>query len=251
MLKKLAILLLFASPIVVYSQTLRPKISVQSVEHDFGSNPGPFTFIIYNGGGGILKIEKIHTTCSCITTSLDKNEIEMADSAKLTVNYSANPNKKNSIEYIYITTNDENTPILRLTAAFNKEVPPLIFPNLPNTDSLKAVTRPPNSPEIYFPITSHDFGTVVRGNVVAFNFTVVNNGKSPLKIKRIRTSCGCTAAITDKNVLVPGDSTTIHAEFDSSAEEGKVHRSIEVLSNDPLNEKVILNIYAEVKPGSK
>jgi hypothetical protein len=247
----LAILLFFAFPMLIYSQTLRPKISVQSVEHDFGANPGPFTFIIYNGGGGVLKIEKIHSTCSCVTTSLDKNEIDMADSAKLTVNYSANPNRKNGIEYIYVTTNDENTPVLRLTATFNKEVPPLVFPNLPSTDSLKASARPPNSPEIYFPITSHDFGTVVKGNVVTFNFKVINNGKSPLKIKRIRTSCGCTAAMTDKNVIDPGDSTTIHTEFDSSAEEGKIHRSIEVLSNDPLNDKVILNIYVEVKPGSK
>lgn len=251
MFRKLTILLLFAFPILVFGQTLRPKISVQSVEHDFGTDPGPFTFIIYNGGGGILKIKKIHTTCSCVSTNLDKKEIGIADSAKLTVNFSAKPNKKNEIEYIYVTTNDENTPVLRLTAAFNKKVPSLIFPNLPSTDSIKAKTRPLNSPEIYFPITSHDFGTVVKGNVVAFNFAVVNKGKSPLKIKRIRTSCGCTAAITDKNILAPGDSTTIHTEFDSSAEEGKVHRSIEVLSNDPLNEKAILNIYAEVKPGSK
>jgi Protein of unknown function (DUF1573) len=251
MLRKFTILLLFAFPMLMFGQTLRPKISVQSVEHDFGTNPGPFTFIIYNGGGGTLKIEKIRTTCSCVTTSLDKKEIEMADSAKLTVNYTGNPKTKNRIEYIYVTTNDENTPVLRLTAAFNKEVPPLIFPNLPSTDSINAKFRPLNSPEIYFPITSHDFGTVVQGNVVAFNFTVVNKGKSPLKIKRIRTSCGCTAAITDKNTLNPGDSTTIHTEFDSSAEEGKVHRSIEVLSNDPLNEKFILNIYAEVKPRTK
>jgi hypothetical protein len=250
-LRKLIILLLFAFPIFVFSQTLRPKISVQSVEHDFGTNPGPYTFIIYNGGGGVLKIEKVHTTCSCVTASLDKKDIGIADSAKLTVNYSANPNKKNGIEFIYVTTNDENTPVLRLTAAFNKEVPPLIFPNLPSTDSIKTKTRPLSSPEIYFPIKSHDFGKVVKGNVVAFNFTVVNKGKSPLKIRRIRTSCGCTAAITDKNILAPGDSTTIHTEFDSSAEEGEVHRSIEVLSNDPLNEKAILNIYAEVKPGSK
>ena len=49
----------------------------------------------------------------------------------------------------------------------------------------------------------------------------------------------------------PGETTEIHTEFDSSNEIGKVHRSIEVLSNDPSNEKSILNIYVDVKPGSK
>ena len=79
----------------------------------------------------------------------------------------------------------------------------------------------------------------------------MNKGKLPLKITRIRTSCGCTAAVTDKNILEPGESTEIHTEFDSANESGKVHRTIEVLSNDPSNEKSILNIYVNVKPGSE
>ena len=135
MLKKLISIFALACPLLIVGQTLKPKISVQIVEHDFGTNPGPFDFIIYNGGGGVLKIDKIRTTCSCVTTKIDKKEIAMADSAALTVNYSAPANKENGIEYIYITTNDENTPVLRLTAAFNKKVPPLIFPNLPHSDS--------------------------------------------------------------------------------------------------------------------
>ncbi len=251
MLKKLIFICALTCPMLIVGQTLKPKISVQIVEHDFGTNPGPFDFIIYNGGGGVLKIDKIRTTCSCVKTTIDKKEIAMADSAALTVNYSASANKKNGIEYVFISTNDENTPVLRLTAAFNKKVSPLIFPNLAHSDSAEIRVEQSNSPIIYFPETSHDFGTVEQGNVVGYNFTVTNKGKAPLKIKRIRTSCGCTAAITNKNVLDPGESTEIHTEFDSSNEIGKVHRSIEVLSNDHSNEKSILNIYVDVKPGSK
>ena len=251
MLKKLIFIFVVACPLLIVGQTLKPKISVQIVEHDFGVNLGPFDFIIYNGGGGILKINKIRTTCSCVTAKIDKKEIAMADSATLTVNYNAPANKENGIEYIFISTNDENTPTLRLTATFNKKVPTLVFPNLPRSDSAEIKTAQSNSPVIYFPETSHDFGAVEQGNVVGYNFTVINKGKAPLKIKRIRTSCGCTAAITKKNVLDPGESTEIHTEFDSSNEMGKVHRSIEVISNDPSNEKAILNIYVDVKPGSK
>lgn len=242
---------MIACPLFVVGQTVRPKITVQIVEHDFGVNPGPYEFIIYNSGGGILKINKIRTTCGCVTATIDKKEISMADSAKLTVNYIASANKKSGIEYVYIMTNDENTPNLRLTAAFNKKVPPLIFPNLARSDSVDKKTEKPDAPIIYFPETSHDFGLVDKGNVVAYNFTVKNKGNAPLKITRIRTSCGCTAAVTSKNILEPGESTEIHTEFDSSNESGKIHRVIEVLSNDPSNEKSILNIYVDVKQGSK
>ena len=251
MLKKLIFIIILASPLILVGQTFKPKISVQSVEHDFGTNPGPFTFILYNGGGGILKINKISTSCKCVSTSIDKYKIGMADSARLTVNYTGSLEKGNGTEYIYVSTNDMNTPVLKLAAAYNKKAPVLVFPNLPKLDTTSTKTGTADVPIISFPETSHDFGTIEKGNVVSYNFTVTNKGKSQLKIIRIRTSCGCTAAVTDKNILDPGDSTSIHTEFDSSAEIGKVHRSIEVLSNDPSNGKVILNIYAEVKSGSK
>lgn len=249
MFKKFIFIFVLTCPLLIFGQTVKPKISVQIVEHDFGVHPGPFDFILYNGGGGVLKVNKIRTTCKCVTATIDKKEIGMADSASLTVDYTAPANTKNGIQYIYVSTNDENTPDLRLTATFNKEVPSLIFPNLANSDS--AEIKAGQSPVIYFPETSHDFGSVEKGNVVDYNFKVVNKGKTPLKIIRIRTSCGCTAAVTSKNVLDPGESTEIHTEFDSSNELGKIHRSIEVISNDPSNEKSILNIYVDVIPGSK
>lgn len=250
MLKKIFYLSLFICPFLI-SQTIKPRISVQKVEHDFGSSAGSYTFLIYNSGGGVLKINKVRTTCSCLTTSLDKNEIPMADSAKLTVDFSGSNGKGQMLEYIYVSTNDETTPELRLTVAADKQIPPLIFPNLSSYDSTgNKKERPADSPIIYFAETSHDFGAVTKGNVVGFNFTVMNKGKSKLIIKRIRTSCGCTAALADKNTIEPGKSTIIHTEFDSSFLDGKIHRTIEVISNDPLNEKTILNIYADVKPGS-
>ncbi len=251
MLKKLIFIFVFVCPLLILGQTIKPRISVQIVEHDFGTDPGPFNFIIYNGGGGVLKINRIRTTCSCVSASIDKKEIGMADSAKLTVNYNTSLNTEDGIEYIYVSTNDENTPVLRLTATFNKKIPPLIFPNLAHKDSTETKSDQLDVPIIYFSETSHDFGSVETGSVVGYDFTVTNKGKLPLKIIRIRTSCGCTAAITNKNVLDPEESTKIHVEFDSSNESGKVRRTIEVLSNDPSNERSILNIYADIKPESK
>ncbi|MGA7838601.1 MAG: DUF1573 domain-containing protein [Ignavibacteriaceae bacterium] len=249
MAKKLFLIIMVVCPLLI-GQAIRPRIAVQEVEHDFGSSAGSYTFLIYNSGGGVLKISKIRTTCSCVTTSLEKNEIAMADSSGLTVTFSGTRKKGPMLEYIYIKSNDETTPELRLTVASDKHIPPLIFPNLSSVDT-SVKQRPPDSPIIFWPETSHNFGEMTKGNVVGYNFKIINKGKSTLVIKRVRTSCGCTAALVSNNKIEPGESSELHVEFDSSTENGKVRRIIEVVSNDPGAEKSILNIYAEVKPGSK
>ena len=249
MVKKLFFILMVVCPIL-FGQAIRPRIAVQEVEHDFGESAGSYTFLIYNSGGGTLKIEKIRTTCSCVTASLEKNEIPMADSSRLTVNFSGSDKKGPMLEYIYVKSNDETTPELRLTVASDKHIPPLIFPNLSKVNT-SVKERAPDSPIIFFPETTHDFGVMDKGTVVGYNFKIINKGKSTLEINRVRTSCGCTAALVSNNKIAPGESTELHVEFDSSTENGKVRRVIEVISNDPGAEKSILNIYAEVKPGSK
>ena len=87
MLKKFIFIFVLTCPLLIFGQTIKPKISVQIVEHDFGAHPGPFDFILYNSGGGVLQVNKIRTTCKCVTATIDKKEIGMADSASLTVDY--------------------------------------------------------------------------------------------------------------------------------------------------------------------
>ncbi|HKI79369.1 MAG TPA: DUF1573 domain-containing protein [Ignavibacteriaceae bacterium] len=245
MTKKIVLLLFLICPII-FGQTIRPRIAVQSVEHDFSSS-GSFKFIIFNSGGGVLKINKIHTTCRCVTADLDKKEVNIGDSAFLSVTYSGSSGKKENIEYIYVNSNDETTPTLRLTVIYNKKYPDLVFPNLSKVDKEKRQSVLTDIPKITFSDTTFDFGDVKKGEVVSHNFTIVNRGNSTLEIKRIRTSCGCTAALLNKTKLEAGESGVIHVEFDSSIENGSVSRIIEVISNDPINEKSILKIHANVK----
>lgn len=235
---------------MLFGQAIRPRIAVQEVEHDFGNAAGSYTFLIYNSGGGVLKIERVRTTCRCVTASLEKNMIPMADSSRLTVTFSGSDKEGAMLEYIYVKSNDETTPELRLTVASDKHIPPLIFPNLSKVDT-GVKQRSPDSPIIFLPETTHDFGVMTKGTVAGYNFKIMNKGRSTLEIRRVRTSCGCTAALVSNNKIEPGESTELHVEFDSSTENGKVRRVIEIISNDAGAEKSILNIYAEVKPGSK
>ena len=93
----------------------------------------------------------------------------------------------------------------------------------------------------------YNFGKVAEGKVVEYTFTFENNGKSTLKIKDIKTSCGCTAALVSSEVLKPGEQGTLKVELDTSNREGKMSRTITIESNDPMDPKKILTVYADIQ----
>ena len=102
-------------------------------------------------------------------------------------------------------------------------------------------------PVLHFGQTKYNFGKVKEGQVVEYNFNFGNNGKSDLKIKDIKTSCGCTAALVSSEVLKPGEEGTLKVELDTSNRNGKMSRTITIESNDPRDPKKILTIYADIQ----
>lgn len=97
-----------------------------------------------------------------------------------------------------------------------------------------------NEPRISAKKTFHDFGTVVEGQVVNTNFEISNSGSADLVINNVQASCGCTAAQPDKNVLKPGEKTSIKVEFNSANRLGPQDKSVYVMTNDPKNQNFVL-----------
>lgn len=97
-----------------------------------------------------------------------------------------------------------------------------------------------NEPRISAKKTLHDFGIVVEGQVVKTFFEISNSGSADLIINNVQASCGCTAAQPDKNVLKPGEKTSIKVEFDSANRMGPQEKSVYVMSNDPTNQNFVL-----------
>jgi len=102
-------------------------------------------------------------------------------------------------------------------------------------------------PEIFFPELSHDFGKVSVGVRVVHKFFFANAGDAPLRIKRIRKSCGCTATNLGKKTINPGESSELVVVFNVGSRPGRRSRKITVLSNDPVNPKIVLSIAADVQ----
>ncbi len=79
---------------------------------------------------------------------------------------------------------------------------------------------------------TYDFGQVKQGEKVSHNFVIANKSKKTVEIKKINPSCGCTAAILDKKILSPGQSTKLKAIFDTSGFIGRKEKSISIYDAD-------------------
>jgi hypothetical protein len=91
-----------------------------------------------------------------------------------------------------------------------------------------------NSPQIYFPESTHDFGKVPQGPQLQYNFKFKNTGAQPLKIERVQTSCGCTGAtVGEKTEYLNGESGEISVSFNTQGREGKQEKTIQIFTNEP------------------
>ncbi len=98
---------------------------------------------------------------------------------------------------------------------------------------------------------SYNFGTVTPGQPVEHDFTLKNEGKDPLIIRKITTTCGCTASKPEKYEIKSGESTNLKCTFDSRGKTGKQFQTITVIVNDPLQSQVVLRIIGNVEPKGK
>jgi len=92
-----------------------------------------------------------------------------------------------------------------------------------------------------------DFGTVWVGPVLKHEFTLTNNGKAPLRITKVRPSCGCTIAGTYPKVIKPGESGKFPFSVHSTKLRGKFEKGITIKSNDPATPNFRLRLRGQVK----
>ncbi len=246
MIKKALLFVLFFS-LAAAAQAIGPVVTIPQINYDYSHVPQDSTFehtyMIYNGGGGVLKLGAVKTSCKCITASIDKNTLTPTDSARLMVTYT-NTGKSSGIDnFVSIRTNDDNNPDVRIY--ITRKVPT----NAPTLSSMPIDTLggTTNAPVIYFPNTQHNFGVMKQGDIVSYTFKYFNKGNSVLHIRDIQTSCGCTAAAVKAKDTAPGKEGEIRVQFDSTGKIGKLVRQITVMSNDPKNTFEQLKIYADVQ----
>ena len=105
---------------------------------------------------------------------------------------------------------------------------------------------PKTLPKIHFEAPVHEFGEAQRGTLVRHNFVVNNTGSSPLEIKEVKPTCGCTLAGDWPKLLQPGQSGIIPIQVKTDNLRGVVTKSVRVTSNDPKDPVASLQIKGKV-----
>lgn len=116
-----------------------------------------------------------------------------------------------------------------------------------NTSNLSAEEKN-NRGRAKFETREANFGNIVQGTSVEHEFKVTNTGKGVLTIRKWKPGCGCTSSQPDKMVLQPGETATAKAVFNSAGQNGSIHKSITVVTDDPVEPVVILFLHGEVQP---
>ncbi len=101
-------------------------------------------------------------------------------------------------------------------------------------------------PAIFFEKPDFNFGQIFKGQKIEHIYEFENRGKDILNIGKVKTSCGCTAAILTNNTILPGNTGEIRATFNSGSFSGNVTKSISVISNDPERPSYKLTISGKI-----
>jgi len=93
-----------------------------------------------------------------------------------------------------------------------------------------------------------DFGQVYQGEKVSHTFRFSNLGDEPLHIEKVRTSCGCTAALLSEMEIPPGEGGEIETTFDSGRFRGPVTKTVYLYSSDPVQPVAQFHLRGTVQP---
>lgn len=230
-MKKLILFVFFLSTIS-FAQFIKPQMKFIDETYDFGkvrqNDVVEHTFEFFNAGGDTLKILDISTSCGCSVGKLSKREFAAGEKGTIDVRFDTRGKSGNQVQRIYIRTNEPDNPTKIITI------------------KAQVYIDTTGAPKIFFDRLFHNFGKIEEGKIYETSFGFMNTGQGQLEILDIHSSCGCTAAITKKRKLSPGELSEIKVEFNSTNFNGLITKYIVIRSNDPVNPEIYLTIQAEV-----
>jgi len=104
-----------------------------------------------------------------------------------------------------------------------------------------------NAARAKFKEQAWDFGKIKQGDTLTHEFVFTNEGDAPLVIKKVSTSCGCTAALASDEKIEPGKEGRIKASFNSTGYSGRIVKYVYVESNDAEASRRELSLNAEIE----
>src|ERR1041385_7664380 len=96
-------------------------------------------------------------------------------------------------------------------------------------------------PVIHFDSTIYNFGTVVQGVIINYDFPFINTGDSMLLITEVHGSAGSVVPSFPSEPIPPGKAGIIHVRYSTEGNNGLMNKTVTVTSNSKSN-PVVLHI---------
>lgn len=103
------------------------------------------------------------------------------------------------------------------------------------------------APHLLAEAPTYNFGRIAEGSKTEHTFRFQNSGDEPLVISKVRSSCGCTAALLSADRLAPGEWGELKTTFNSKGFQGQVNKTVSVYSNDPQQPTTRFRLQGEVQ----
>ncbi len=104
-----------------------------------------------------------------------------------------------------------------------------------------------SSPKIFADSYRFEFGEVEESTQLKHTFKISNGGTAPLLLNGAESSCGCTVPTLNAKTLAPRESTDLLVIIDTAMKQGRITKTVSVLSNDPTTPSLKLYLSMEVK----
>ena len=127
-------------------------------------------------------------------------------------------------------------------------VHPVSIAGAPHETPQPAATPEGPQPKIVFEEMKYDFGEAMGVEKVEHIYKFRNDGPGELRVDKVTTTCGCTAAVSEPKVIPPGGKGEVKATFTVAGRQGKQTKHIYVFSNDPLAPKMCLTLEGTIIP---
>lgn len=94
---------------------------------------------------------------------------------------------------------------------------------------------------------NHDFGTVAKAATTEHRFYFTNTFNSPIHVKGVRTSCGCTTPSVVTDTVQPGETGCILAVFNTKTHSGARAATVTVTFDKPSFAEVQLHVKGYIR----
>lgn len=204
-----------------------PKIKFRQDKWNFGKTSEgkelSHTFVFINEGEGVLKIEKVTTSCGCAAALVSKKSYRPGEQGEIKVTFNTRGYEGEVSKYVYVESNDpkQQQKLLTVTAAI--DVPP--------------------RPRIELNTYTIDLGLLLEGDEIQTSATISNKGEKELSVVLGHKDAEFFLdgeKISDDLKIASNKDARIVIKMPSRKKSGLIREYILMRSNDPTRPNISL-----------